>query len=66
MAEKDVVLITGGSGYIGGAVIRRLAEKYTLVGLDRPGLPDPRPPAHMVDLDLDGEDSVREIGRAHV
>ncbi len=59
MAEKDVVLITGGSGYIGGAAIRRLAEKYTLVGLDRPGLPDPLPPAFMVELDLGSDDSVR-------
>ena len=60
MAEKDVVLITGGSGYIGGAVIKRLAEKYRLVGLDRPGLPDPPPPAHMVQVDLGSDDSVRE------
>ena len=60
MAEKDVVLITGASGYIGGAVIKRLAEKYRLVGLDRPGLPDPPPPAHLVEVDLGSDNSVRE------
>ncbi len=34
---KDVVLITGASGFIGSALIRKLANKYTLVGLDRAG-----------------------------
>ncbi len=60
MAEKDVVLITGGSGYLGGAIIRRLAGNYRLAGLDRPGGPAPPSPADQIDIDLGSEKSVRE------
>ena len=60
MAEKDVVLVTGSSGYLGGAIIRRLADKYRLVGLDRPGGPTPPSPAQPIDVDLGNEKSVRE------
>jgi len=60
MGEKDVVLITGGSGYIGGAVIKRLAESHNLFGLDRPGLSAPPSPAHRVEIDLGSDESVRQ------
>ncbi|QRM35345.1 NAD-dependent epimerase/dehydratase family protein (plasmid) [Microvirga sp. VF16] len=50
--DKPVVLITGASGFIGSAVIKRLSDRSTLVGLDRAGPPDPPAPAHAVDLDL--------------
>jgi nucleoside-diphosphate-sugar epimerase len=33
--RNDVVLVTGSSGLIGSAVIRRLADRYRLVGFDR-------------------------------
>ena len=59
MAEADVVLITGASGFIGSAIIRRLAGEYTLVGLDRAGPPDPPAPAHAVDFDLSSDEAVR-------
>lgn len=55
----DVVLITGAGGFIGGALVKRLAEDYTLVGLDRPGEPDPPAPAHKVEIDLGSDASVR-------
>ena len=39
MSKENVVLITGASGFIGSAIIRELAGKYTLVGLDRAAPP---------------------------
>lgn len=60
MAKDDIVLITGSSGYLGGAIIRKLAGKYTLVGLDRPGGHAPPAPAHKIDIDLGSDKGVRE------
>lgn len=54
----EIVLITGSSGHIGSAVIERLAGRYTLVGLDRPGPPNPDDPAHCIPFDITSEDSV--------
>jgi len=34
-SEKDIVIVTGGSGFIGSSVIKRLSEKYTLISLDK-------------------------------
>ena len=59
MADRDVVLVTGASGFIGSAVIRKLAGKYSIVGLDRPGPTDPPDPAVAVDFDLGSDESVR-------
>lgn len=56
---KPIVLITGASGFIGSAVIKRLSDRYTLVGLDRAGPPDPPAPAHAVDFDLNSDEKVR-------
>lgn len=58
MANDDVVLITGASGFIGSAVIERLSGEYTLVGLDRAGPRDPHAAAHTVDFDLSSDDAV--------
>ena len=33
-ADKPVVLVTGASGFIGNAVIERLSDRYTVVGLE--------------------------------
>lgn len=57
--NKPVVLITGASGFIGRAVIGRLSDRHTLVGLDRPGPPDPPAPAHAVGFDLGSDEKVR-------
>ena len=57
--SKPVVLITGASGFIGSAIIKRLADGYTLVGLDRAGPPDPAPPAQAVDFDLSSDEAVK-------
>lgn len=56
----DVVLITGSSGYLGGAIIKKLADKYTLVGFDRPGGKAPPECAKQVGVDLSSDKSVRE------
>ncbi|MBA3525848.1 MAG: NAD-dependent epimerase/dehydratase family protein [Sphingomonas sp.] len=59
MAAQDVVLVTGASGFIGSAVIARLAGRYTIVGLDRPGSPDAPDPAVGVEFDLGSDEAVR-------
>jgi len=59
MAKNDVVLITGASGFIGGAIIYRLAGQYTLVGLDRAEAKDPPAPAQAIELDLASDEAVR-------
>lgn len=56
--SRGVVLITGASGYIGSGIIKRLAGRYVLVGLDRPGPPDPPAPAHILDFDLNSKDKI--------
>jgi nucleoside-diphosphate-sugar epimerase len=57
-SDKPVVLVTGASGFIGRAVINCLADRYTLVGLDRAGPPDPPAPAHAIDFDLSSDEKV--------
>ena len=55
---KNVVLVTGSSGFIGSAVVDRLAQRYTVIGLDRPGEPHPPASAYAVDADLGSDESV--------
>lgn len=55
----SVVLVTGASGFIGSAVIERLGESYTVVGLDRAGPPEPPFPAVAIDFDLGSDEAVR-------
>src|SRR5687768_8889774 len=64
-SSRNVVLVTGSSGFIGSAVVERFAEDFTVVGLDRPGLPHPPPAADCVEVDLSSQDSVRD-GLRHV
>src|SRR5881396_3581213 len=59
----DVVLVTGSSGLIGSAVIRRLArrpEDYRLVGFDREGPPQPPREAECVCIDITSVESLNE------
>src|SRR3546814_8808641 len=55
---RDIVLITGSTGFIGRAVITELAEDYTIVGLDRRGPPASPAPAHTVDFELGSDEGV--------
>lgn len=54
--QRDVVVITGSSGFIGRALIARLAKRYEIVGLDfmLPATPNPAVDAVRVDLTSDG------------
>jgi len=58
MARRNVVLVTGSGGLIGTAVVRKLAESYTVVGFDRPGVKRSSAAADWIDVDLAYEDSV--------
>jgi len=59
-ASRDTVLVTGSSGFIGRALVLRLAEQYTVVGLDRDLPPHPPPVAECVCIDLTSDASVEE------
>ncbi|MEQ8396136.1 NAD-dependent epimerase/dehydratase family protein [Thalassobaculum sp.] len=56
--EKDIVIVTGSSGFIGSAVIEKLARRFTLVGFDRDIPPHPPPAAECVCVDLTDDRSV--------
>src|SRR5437762_14372585 len=55
-----IVLVTGGSGFIGHAVIKRLAERYRPVALDRPDAKGAGKRKDFVPVDLGSDESVRE------
>ncbi|MEX2174920.1 MAG: NAD(P)-dependent oxidoreductase [Pirellulaceae bacterium] len=66
---REIVLVTGSSGFIGSAVVERFAQRFTVIGLDRPGVPHPPPAADCIDADLGSDESVRagmqEVARRH-
>ena len=43
MSNKAIIIITGSSGYIGGALTEKLSKEFKVVGLDR-GIPDKKIP----------------------
>lgn len=51
--------MTGSSGLIGAAVVRRLAEQFRIVGFDRAGPPDPPPVAECITVDLTAEEELQ-------
>ncbi|WP_375600396.1 NAD-dependent epimerase/dehydratase family protein [Devosia sp. Naph2] len=55
---NGIVLLTGATGFIGGTLVDRLSQHYTVVALDRPGPPDPPDPAQAVDFDLTSDEQV--------
>src|SRR3546814_1735854 len=57
--HREIVLVTVASGFSGSAVIRRLARRYTVVGLDRDGPAESTDGAVTINFDLGSEDSVR-------
>ena len=57
-ADSEVVVITGSSGFIGSALVMKLAEHYRVVGFDREIPPHPPPVAECVCIDLTSDSSV--------
>ena len=58
--SADVLLVTGSSGLIGSAVVKRFAGDFMIVGFDRETSPHPPAEAECVCADLASEESVRE------
>ncbi|WP_346345225.1 NAD-dependent epimerase/dehydratase family protein [Gymnodinialimonas ceratoperidinii] len=40
-SDKPIIVVTGASGYLGVAVVKRLHVTYRVVGLDRSSPPHP-------------------------
>lgn len=60
---RPTVVLTGATGFIGSALIRRLAPAFTVVALDRPGPPESDSPAAAIDFDLGSDEAVaRALG----
>lgn len=57
--DKELVLVTGGTGFIGRALVDRLAPHYRVVSLERSCPPEPPSGAACVEIDLTCEHSVR-------
>lgn len=59
MAPKETIIVTGSSGFIGSALINKLAGRFALVGFDRMASRSPPPAAECVCIDLTSEDGVK-------
>ncbi len=56
--DREVVIVTGSSGLIGTALVKRLASKYRVVGLDNTGYPFPPKEAECVCYDITSPESI--------
>ena len=56
--NKPTVIITGSSGFVGAAIIERLAGQFDLVGFDRETSPHPPVAAECVCIDVTSDQSV--------
>lgn len=62
--QSGVIIVTGSSGLIGAAVLRRLAGSHFVIGFDRQAPRTPPPPGCThVYFDVESDDSVREALR---
>ena len=58
MHEREVIIVTGSSGMLGSALIRRLGRTHALVGFDRVGPPYPPVEAECISADLTSTESI--------
>jgi nucleoside-diphosphate-sugar epimerase/uncharacterized membrane protein len=58
--HKDTIIVTGSSGFIGRALVERLAASYRVVGLDSKKPKKLPPAAEFEKIDLRSDDSVRK------
>jgi nucleoside-diphosphate-sugar epimerase len=58
MDDLPVVIVTGASGFIGSALVNRLAGQFTIVGFDRVASHQPPPDAECVCIDLTSDEGV--------
>jgi nucleoside-diphosphate-sugar epimerase/uncharacterized membrane protein len=59
MPFADTVIITGSSGYIGSALINKLAGRFTLAGFDRIASRSPPPATECICIDLRSDEGVK-------
>lgn len=59
-SQTGIVLITGSSGLLGSASVRKLADRFRVVGFDREGYPHPPPQAECICVDLTSASSIRD------
>ncbi|MBA3598232.1 MAG: NAD-dependent epimerase/dehydratase family protein, partial [Methylibium sp.] len=57
-SKREVVMVTGAAGFIGRALVERLAERWRVLALERPGSPDVPHAAATFGVDLASDDSV--------
>ncbi|QKZ15620.1 NAD(P)-dependent oxidoreductase [Spirosoma sp. KUDC1026] len=58
--QKGVVLVTGSSGLIGSALIRKLANEFTLIGFDHAGPPYPPKEAVCISNDITDPENIKQ------
>ena len=55
---KDTIIVTGSTGFIGSALIKKFASRFALVGFDRMTTHQPQPTVDCIYIDLTSEDSI--------
>ncbi len=55
------MVVSGSSGLIGSALIKELAGKYQIIGLDNAGYPYPPPETECVTIDITFDEDVKKV-----